>query len=266
MAIKLFVTDLDGTLLPAGKDVPEANRLAAQKAVAQGVVVTIATGRMYKAALPVAKSLEVDVPIITFNGALIKSVQGKVYYASYIAPELVREALDFCRKQDWHVNLYSGDELYYAEHNQYAQEYEINQAIHGAAIGWEGMRAKSDEVAKLLSIADSREETDRRVALLQEKFAGRLNVFSSTDHYTEIVNPGVTKASGIARLAEKLGVSIEETMAIGDGDNDIPMLKAVGKSVAMGNATPEVKAVCDYETDVCEANGFAKAIEKYVLA
>ena len=82
MSVKLFVTDLDGTLLPSGKDVPRENIEAVQKAVRAGVIVTIATGRMYRAALPVAEALGVDVPIITYNGALIKSTKGKVYHTS----------------------------------------------------------------------------------------------------------------------------------------------------------------------------------------
>ena len=72
MNIQLFVTDLDGTLLPTGKDVPQVNIDAVQRAVKAGVTVTIATGRMYRAALPVAQAIGVDVPIITYNGALIK--------------------------------------------------------------------------------------------------------------------------------------------------------------------------------------------------
>ena len=78
MAIKLFVTDLDGTLLPTQATVSEGNIRAVQEAVAAGVTVTIATGRMYRAALPVAQALGVNVPIITYNGALIKTVDGKV--------------------------------------------------------------------------------------------------------------------------------------------------------------------------------------------
>lgn len=99
MSVKLFVTDLDGTLLPSGKDVPRENIEAVQKAVRAGVIVTIATGRMYRAALPVAEALGVDVPIITYNGALIKSTKGKVYHTSYLKPEVIEQVVDFCQEQ-----------------------------------------------------------------------------------------------------------------------------------------------------------------------
>ena len=78
MGVKLFVSDLDGTMLPDGNVVSAENIAAVQRAVEAGVVVTIATGRMFEAALPVAEALGVDVPIISYNGALIKSPSGHV--------------------------------------------------------------------------------------------------------------------------------------------------------------------------------------------
>ena len=124
MSVKLFVTDLDGTLLPSGKDVPRENIEAVQKAVRAGVIVTIATGRMYRAALPVAEALGVDVPIITYNGALIKSTKGKVYHTSYLKPEVIEQVVDFCQEQGWYLQSYSRDELWVPVHDEHAQRYE----------------------------------------------------------------------------------------------------------------------------------------------
>ncbi|MBR3623182.1 MAG: HAD hydrolase family protein, partial [Selenomonadaceae bacterium] len=75
----------------------------------------------------------------------------------------------------------------------------------------------------------------------------------------------VSKASGLRELAKILNISIEETMAIGDADNDLPMLKAAGKSVAMGNAAAHIKEAADFVTADCADHGFAKAIYKFVL-
>lgn len=117
MNIKMLVTDIDGTLLPAGMEVPRRNVEAVQRAARAGVTVTVATGRMYRAALPVARALGVDVPIITYNGAVIKSVSGKVYDENFLSPAVVREALTFCRARGWHVQLYADDVLYFAMGN-----------------------------------------------------------------------------------------------------------------------------------------------------
>ena len=133
--IKLLVTDLDGTLLPTGTAVSPENIEAAQKAKDEGVTVTIATGRMDRAALPVAKNLGVDVPIITYNGALIRTVSGKTLYSSFLAPELIAEVVDFVEKQGWYLQSYSQDQLLYPEYCDYAKGYEAAQLVKGEAVG-----------------------------------------------------------------------------------------------------------------------------------
>ena len=263
--VKLFVTDLDGTLLPSGAKITPENVAAAQKMIERGITVTIATGRMYKAALPVAKALGVDVPIITYNGALIKSTAGEVLYSSYISVDLTAEVLAFCRERDWYVQLYSDDELYYAERIEAAIGYETAQEIKGHAVGAENIGNYTAKVTKLLSITNGVSETDERIAVLNEEFNGRLLAIKSNANYAEIVNPGVSKASALKALATKLGIGLDYVMAIGDSDNDLPMLKAAGQSIAMGNAVDSVKAACNYVTDTCENNGFAQAVYKYVL-
>lgn len=265
MAIKLFVTDLDGTLLRSGSPVSHGNVAAVQRAVRAGVTVTIATGRMFRAAMPVAQQLGVDVPIITYNGALIKRVSGEVLYQSCLPQETVREVARFCRAQGWYVQLYSNDELYYVEECPQSRGYEAEQQIKGHAVGWDGLLAHTEGVCKMLSITSGSEETDARTAILREHFGGTLNAVRSNACYAELLMPGVTKATALVKLAEVLGVDISEVMAIGDAENDLPMLEAAGHAVAMGNAVPAVKAACEYETSMCEADGVAQAIDKWVI-
>ena len=263
--IKLIATDLDGTLLPTGTEISPENIEAAKKAAAAGVTVTIATGRMYRAALPVAKNLGVDVPIITYNGALIRTVSGKTLFSSFLAPELIREVLDFVEEQGWYMQTYSKDCLYYPEHCRQSDRYEAAQMVKGEAVGWQGLKEHTEEVTKLLCVTDSSEETEQRIAALKERFGDRIAIVRSSAYYAEIVNRGVSKGEGLKKLAELLGVTIPETMALGDAENDLSILKEAGLSVAMGNAVPEVKAVCDVVTGSCEENGWAEAIYEYAL-
>ena len=265
MDIRLFVTDLDGTLLPTGRDVPAKNIEAVRRATEAGVTVTIATGRMYRAALPVAEAIGVDVPIITYNGALIKSVSGKVYDENFLPPDAVRDVVDFCRAREWHVQVYADDVLYFAEHDKYAIAYEKAQVLDGVTVGWDGLKEHTQHVAKLLVISEDGVETARRIEALGKAFAGRVQAVRSNPEFAEVIVPGVSKASGIQKLAAKLGVPIANVMAIGDSNNDLPMLEAAGHSVAMGNALPEVKAACEFTVGDCLDGGFAEAIERFVL-
>ncbi len=127
------------------------------------------------------------------------------------------------------------------------------------------MRARTNQVCKLLGITDSAEETAERIAAVKAEFGARIEVTKSHPQFLEIVSPGVSKAAAVKILAEKFGVDKSEVMAIGDSDNDLPMLKAAGKSIAMGNGTAEVKNSCDFVTADCADDGFAAAVDEYVL-
>ena len=137
--------------------------------------------------------------------------------------------------------------------------------LDGVTVGWDGLAEHTEHVAKLLIISDDGDETARRIEALKGAFAGRVEAVRSNPEFAEVIVPGVSKASGLRKLAAKLGVPLENVMAIGDSNNDLPMLEAAGHSVAMGNALPEVKAACEFTVGNCEDGGFAEAIERFVL-
>ena len=265
MAIKLFVSDLDGTMLPDGNVVSAENIAAVRRAAAAGVTVTIATGRMFEAALPVARALGVDVPIISYNGGLIKSPSGRVYEEHTVDSALAHNIIAFCKERGWYIQSYSGGVLRYVEACDESRFYENSQQLTGQAVGWDGLFAHTEGNCKLLLATKGRDVTLVRAEAMLAAFGERVDVTRSADRLIEIVPKGISKASALKSLAGKLGISIAETMAIGDAYNDLPMLQAAGKSIAMGNAFPEVKEVTDYETLTCEENGLAAAIYHYVL-
>ena len=265
MAIKLFVSDLDGTMLPNRSVVSRENIEAVRRAADAGVIVTIATGRMFEAALPVAEALGLDVPIISYNGGLIKSRGGRVYEEHTIDAQTARDIISFCHARDWYIQEYSGGQLRYVEQCTESRFYENSQGVPGLAVGREGMLAHAAGNCKLLLVTGGRAATLARSEEISAAFGAVVDVTRSADTLVEIVPKGISKASALRSLAAKLGIPVAETMAIGDAYNDLPMLKAAGKSVAMGNAFPEVKAAADYETLTCEEHGLAAAIYAYVL-
>ncbi|EHG23953.1 Cof-type HAD-IIB family hydrolase [Selenomonas noxia] len=265
MAVKLFVSDLDGTMLPDGNIVSAENIAAVRRAAEAGVVVTIATGRMFEAALPVAAALGVDVPIISYNGGLIKSPSGRIYEEHTMDAAVTHDIIAFCRARDWYIQIYSGGCLRYVEPCDESCFYENSQKLAGQAVGWNGLFAHAAGNCKLLLVTQGGAVTQERADALMEAFGADVDVTRSADRLIEIVPKGISKASALTALAAKLGIAIEETMAIGDAYNDLPMLKAAGTSVAMGNAFPEVKKAADYETLSCTENGLAAAIYRYVL-
>ena len=252
-------------MLPNGNVVSAENIAAVRRAVEAGVTVTIATGRMFEAALPVARALGVDVPIISYNGGLIKSPSGCVYEEHTVDPALAHDIIAFCKERGWYIQSYSGGVLRYVEACDESRFYENSQKLTGKAVGWDGLFAHTEGNCKLLLVTKELSVTLARAEAVLAAFGERVDVTRSADCLIEIVPKGISKASALCSLAAKLGIAIEETMAIGDAYNDLPMLKAAGKSIAMGNAFPEVKEVTDYETLTCEENGLAAAIYHYVL-
>ena len=263
--IKLFVTDIDGTLLPTGGTISAANVQAVQAMTRAGVKVVLATGRMHCAALNIAKQLGVSVPIISYNGALIKSSAGEVLHAQYMDAAIVLKIIDFFEKSGRHLQSYSGDVLYIPKRNSGVEFYEAVIKVSAVEVGWNGLRERAKNVPKLLTVSDTAEEAADRLRGDTEIFGGQVEITRSAPRFTEFMALGVSKASAIKILANKLGISNDETLAIGDSENDLQMLTSVGLGVAMGNAVPAVKAACSHVTDTCERDGFAKAVYDYVL-
>lgn len=264
--IKLFVTDIDGTLLPAGKGiVPAKNIEAVQAMMAAGVKVVIATGRMHSAALPIAAQFGEPVPIIAYNGALIKSSAGEILHAQYMDETIVIELINFFEERGWHLQSYSDDVLYVPKNNDLVKFYEQMIKVKAVEVGWDGLRKYTKDVPKLLTVSDTPEEALRKLDAAKKFFSGRAEITRSAPRFTEFMSFGVSKADAIKILAEKFGVDNSEILAIGDSENDLAMITSVGCGVAMGNAVDVVKAACPRITDTCENFGFAKAVYDYVL-
>lgn len=263
--IKMFVTDIDGTLLPTGGAVSTGNVAAVQAMIAAGVKVVVATGRMYAAALPIAAQLGVPVPIIAYNGALIKSSSGEELHAQYMNEADVLKLIDFFAARGWHLQSYNDDVLYVPERNDEVKFYETVIKVTSVEVGWDGLRARAKNVPKLLTVSDTPEEAIYKLNEATKHFGGQVEITRSAARFTEFMALGVSKASAIKILANKYGIDIADVLAIGDSENDLPMLTSVGVGVAMGNAVKSVKAACTRITDTCENDGFAKAVYDYVL-
>jgi len=265
VAIRMIVTDLDGTLLNGSFQISPENKEALQAAAAKGVLVTLATGRMYRSARPYALELGLNAPIITYNGAVVKSTGGDVLFASYLEAAAAKAVLQYCFQRSWYVQLYQGGDLYYAAATAAALAYEQSAGIKGMAVGQAGMLARATAAPKLLAVAPDSLRTDAMVAELAAAFPGKIAVMKSSPLYIEVIAPGVSKAAAMLSLAAAHGIRADEIMALGDSNNDLSMLRAAGLGIAMGNAAESVKQIADAVTTDCEADGVAAAVRRYVL-
>lgn len=271
--IKMIGLDLDGTVLTEKKELTDRTKAAISKALAQGVVVLVATGRPWRGVPEELRDFPGMRYALTSNGArIIDTVEGRVIEEHLLSPRLAQKVLEICGKYDTLQEVYF-DGQGYAPADQMA----VVERYHKNPSMCEYMRKTRlpvkdirklveqenrglDKVQALFADMDERETAWKE--LEQEK---GLELVGSLQYNIEINAAGVNKGTGLVNLGRMLGIRRKEIMAFGDGDNDIAMLREAGFGVAMANADEQVKAAADYITLSNEEEGVAEAIERLVL-
>ncbi|MDR7402958.1 MAG: Cof-type HAD-IIB family hydrolase [Armatimonadota bacterium] len=265
---RLAAIDLDGTLLGSDLTISPRAREAIRRARAAGCTITLCTGRMYASALPYALELGLDVPLITYHGALVKTAPGgEVLYRRFVPLALARRVVTFCQERGFPVNVYYGDGLFVERHTPESAAYGALARRRVEAVG-DLLAFMQDDPIKLVALAAPDRLVD--LARLEEEWRAThgdaLYVTRSQPEFLEFMHPEATKRRGLLEVARRLGVRREEIMAVGDSWNDLEMFRAAGLAVAMGNAPAEVQREADYVTARVEDDGVAEALERFVLS
>lgn len=240
-------------------------RQAIAEAQAQGVIVTLATGRMFSALLPFARQLQIRVPTLAYQGGWIQAPDAsEPLYRVPLPREPAAHTLTLAQERGWHTVLYADGRIYLQELRESPEFY---RALLGSDFqlvpDWETV-LDAHQIDKVLFVAEP-EDIPAMGVRLRECLDGRAHVFRSHARFIEVVPLGVDKGRGLAWLADYLGVEQDETLAVGDQENDVPMLAWAGVGVAMGNAVPAVQAVADWVAPPLREDGAVRALERFVL-
>jgi hydroxymethylpyrimidine pyrophosphatase-like HAD family hydrolase len=284
--IKLLALDLDGTLLNSQGKVPDENREAIRAAEAAGVVVTIATGRRFRDARPVGLELELNGPMITHNGALLKFAETlETVEFSLIDHETVLEVLrvgkgfggDAMVSTDPHgkgtllydtVSMQNAPlrkYLYWARtlHGDRAE----NSVVHVERLA--DVVGGSDVIH--ISFSGGCEAMREMLDVLGDELGETVTILPTTYPHLDftlidILPPDASKGVGLEKLAASYGLTAENVMAMGDNYNDVEMLDFAGTPVVMGNADPGLLERAEFYTTVSnDEHGVAAAIERFIL-
>lgn len=260
--IKMIATDIDGTILKWGLNFTPELKNCIKNLSSNGIKVVLVTGRMHIAAMPVARELGLNTPIISYQGGLIKDISGKTLYQNTLSPKYAKEIIQWARKNNIHINLYLNDKLYVEHDNDIVKYYTDGKFIDYTVCSFDDLEIEN--VNKILAIdLNNAEKVTSWVDELKAKYPD-LYIVKSTPYFCEIGSGDAKKSLGVQFLCNLWGIKKEELLTIGDQNNDIDLVKAGGIGVAMGNGSEELKACADYITDTVENNGFVKAIEKFV--
>lgn len=260
--IKLVATDIDGTILPYNGKFTDGVMNCISRLQKFGVKVVIVTGRMYKGAVKISEFLNLDTPVVAYNGGYIR-YRDDVLYEKYLTPERTKFIIQWARDNDVHLNLYSDETLYTEcecdEIKRYAEYQKLDYKIADFT------KLSYDKIHKLLAIDYNNYERVTNWANTMSELLPDLYVIKSTPYFCEFSPKEATKACAVDFLKDYWGLEKNEILTIGDQDNDIELIKSGGISVAMGNGTDELKKYAEYITGSVEDDGFVSAMEKFVF-
>ncbi len=263
--IRLLALDLDGTLMDDDLVISPRVRSAVAAAQEHGVVVTLATGRMFDSTLTFARELDITAPLICYQGAFIQAPDSNgPLYRAMMEPALVREMLEWQAQRGWHLVLYADDDVFVAGQRCLETFY---RTWLGERLVWVDdlfSVLEQHEPVKFLVVAEP-PEADRIETEVRQRFEGRMEVVRSHALFVEGNPLGVSKGDALQRLAAHLDIPQAQVMAVGDQGNDVAMISWARVGVAMGNASPAAKAVADWVAPPLAEDGAAVAIERFVL-
>jgi 5-amino-6-(5-phospho-D-ribitylamino)uracil phosphatase len=284
--IKLLALDLDGTTLDSSGNVTDANRLAIRAAEDAGVLVTIATGRRFRDAQPVGRELDLNAPLITHNGALLKFADtGEAVHYSLLSNETSLEIVTVGKRFGGDA-LVSADPLgpgrmlydrVSADNRPLMKYIAWSESLHGDDADLSIMHVpllediihEHDVVHISFSggcaaMAELRND-------LGEEFGDKITILATIYErldftLLDILPPDASKGHGVAHLAGLHGIMRDEVMVIGDNFNDLEMLEYAGTPVVMGNADPSLLEGREFYTTLSnDESGVAAAIERFIF-
>ena len=273
--IDLIMLDVDGTLIntPHHRELPPETAQVLARVMEKGIRVGLASGRNYGHMTAHMGGLGLNGPLVCNNGAAV--VDGEtVYFESTLDQPFLRYAYSFAQEIECLAEFSPMDKLFVYFAPGYkghvfaaAEDGACLLTLDGSPEDFHKIVERP--VEKITFAVDTPEKATRLRAALQEWNAacttGRLSVTSSFWFAIEVMAEGVNKGEGLKIALEKLNILPERVMAIGDGDNDVEMLKAVGISFAMGNASAAAKAAALYEGRGVTENGACAVLKKYIL-
>ena len=262
--ISMVIADVDGTLLTDDKVLTKRAQAAVHALHKAGIRFAITSGRPPRGMAMLFDPLDLDTPIAGFNGGLFVRRDLSIIAEKTLPSDISRHALDLIRAHGLDAWIYRGNDWLITKPG----------APHVAREAWTvkfepivvaNFDDKLDRVAKVVGVSDDHDRVKRCEADAQGALGERATASRSQPYYLDITHKEANKGAVVDYLSDYFTIPPEHIATIGDSPNDVLMFKRSGLSIAMGNASDEVKAQAKVTTDSYNDEGFAKAIERFVL-
>ena len=263
--IKLLAIDLDGTLLNSRHEISQRNRAAILKAIAFGMEIVIATGKTRSSAVALIEELGIRSPGVFMQGLITAEADGSARRRITMPAAVAARVISVGEAEGFEVIAYRDNRAYAREISQAA----IGLEEHGEPLpclvnDWDAPLAEGDLNKIILFGEEARIMALRGV--LESELDGAIHITrAGIKGMLEALPANASKGKAVAALMREMGIAPEESMAFGDGENDIEMLEAAGIGVAMGNAAESLKRVADVVAPSNDEDGVARMIEAYAF-
>ncbi|NLY18984.1 MAG: HAD family phosphatase [Clostridiaceae bacterium] len=264
MKYKLLAVDVDGTLVNNNREVTEKTKEYIKMAIEKGIVFTISSGRPIQGVKLITEQIGVDIPVITYNGAMVITADGKnIIYSCNMKEEDVLEIEKYGKEFNTTIAIWSENKLYTNRIDEKALKY--SQVSGTKPQRYSNLKELVKKGINKMLWFDDIERINSFERELHGKLGPSVNFHTSQPIYLEFVDRNASKAIALEKLGQYYNIKREEMIAVGDGFNDLSMIEYAGLGVAMENAPDEVKKAADFLTLSNEEDGVAFVIEKFIF-
>ncbi len=267
MKPRLFITDLDGTILvdegEKGCYTPERTARALRALAASGVTVVLASGRMHESIQVIADGLGLKGPIISYNGAMIRMGNGDLLLHHPLDISVAHEVVELAENNDYPLNFYFEGRIYSRRFHPWWDLYEGRTCSPMTEV--DSLRPYQGKAPTKLLLMNQPAKIKELEALLKGTHGAKATVLVTADEYLEFMNPLADKGLALRGLAERLGADLADCVACGDGYNDLGMIREVGLGVAVANGRQALKDEADVVVAGPSECGVADFIERELL-
>ena len=262
--IRLFLADVDGTLVTQDKVLTDRAIAAVAKLRQAGILFAITSGRPPRGMSMLVEPLQLTTPIAAFNGGVYVRPDMSVIEQQTVPDDVTPTVIDLLAAHGLDVWVYRGADWFIRD----------PKAPHVARESWtvkfdptvvDSFDGLTDDVAKVVGVSDDHRAMDDAEQATQKQFGHRVSAACSQPYYLDVTHPDANKGNVVATLSARLGVPTERIATIGDMPNDVLMFDRSGLSIAMGNADDQVKRAATVVTTSNEEEGFASAMARFVL-
>jgi Cof subfamily protein (haloacid dehalogenase superfamily) len=262
--IRLFLADVDGTLVTNDKVLTDRAVAAVGKLRQAGILFAITSGRPPRGMSMLIEPLQLTTPIAAFNGGVFVQPDMSVIKQQVIPDDVTPTVIGLLGTHGLDVWVYRGADWYIRD----------PKAPHVARETWtvkfdptvvDGFASVSDNVAKVVGVSDDYDAVQKGVDAVRERLGDHVSAARSQPYYGDVTNPNANKGGVVRFLSDTYQIPPEQIATIGDQPNDVLMFAHSGLSIAMGNASQEVQKAARRVTTSNEDEGFANAVERFIL-